>query len=65
MFQVLLFNNDSSILDISIWPIVETLTGATTTTTTTTGQSGPGRNGDEGCSTFPKAPGMEPHYQMV
>ena len=47
-------------LNSSIWPIVGILTG-----THTLGQSGSGSYGMNGYSTFPKAPGLEPHYQMV
>ena len=32
---------------------------------TLTGRSGPRNNGNEGYSTFSKAPGLKPHYQMV
>ena len=48
-------------LNSSIWPIDRTLTG-----TTTLGQSGPESNGNDRLhSTFPKAPGLEPHHQSV
>ena len=36
----------------------------TLTSTTTLGQSGPGSNSNEEYSTFHKAAGLEPHYQM-
>ena len=41
----------------SIWPRGWTLTG-----TTAPGQSGPGNNGNEEYSKFPKAPRPEPYY---
>ena len=39
-------------------------TDETLSSTTTSGQSGPGSNGNEQYSTFPKAQGLERHYQM-
>ena len=45
----------------SIYPIDRALSGSTIP-----GQSGPGSNGIEGRSTFPKAPALlEPHHQIV
>ena len=34
------------------------------TSTATPDQSGPESDGNEGYSTFPKAPGLEPHHQI-
>ena len=41
------------------------LTDKTLLDTTTPGQSGPGNNGIEGYTTFPKTPGEEVHRQIV
>ena len=58
LFQAIQFS--ISTLFSSIWPIDRTLSGATTQD-----QSGPGSNGNEGYSVFPKAPALlEPHHQI-
>ena len=58
-FQTIQFS--TSTVFSSIWPIDRSLSGATTL-----GQSGPGSDGNEGYSIFPKAPALlEPHHQIV
>ena len=47
----------------SIWPIERTLSALSGATTLS--QSGLGRNDNKGDSTFPKAPGLEPHPLIV
>ena len=55
------FNFSKNAQFSSIWPIDRTLSGATTPD-----QSGPGSDGNEGYSAFPKAPALqEPHHLIV
>ena len=59
LFQTIQFSRSMQFSSSS--PIDRTLSGATTL-----GQNGPGSNGNEGDSAFPKAPALlEPHHQIV